>query len=108
MIKTSERAPLLASEARARFPELLEQVTQHPGSAVVIGHRNRKESAVLVDAGHYQLLLAKAEIVDNPPGEPFRLAGSMRLLVSADELEAGIAAERQRQAELAAAKFGDL
>jgi hypothetical protein len=100
--------PLLASEARARFSELLEQVTKHPGNAVRIGHRHRKASAVLIDAGHYELLLAKAEIVDHPVGEPFRLAGSMKLLVSPDELEAGIATERRRQAELAAAKFADL
>ena len=108
MSRIRKRTPLLASEARARFSELLEQVTQHPGCAVVIGHRNRKESAVLVDAKHYELLLAKADIVDHPPGEPFRLAGSMKLLVPADELEASIAEERRRQAELAAAKFSDL
>jgi|SRR5688500_3402988 len=102
------RKPLLVSEARARFSELVEQVTDAPGTAVLIGHRDRKGSAVLVDASHYQLLLAKAEIIDNPPGEPFRLAGSMKLLVTADELEASIAAERQRQAELSAAKFSDL
>lgn len=102
------RKPLLVSEARARFSELVEQVMEEPGSTVVIGHRDRKGSAVLVDARHYELLLAKAEIVDNPPGEPFRLAGSMKLLVPADELEASISAERGRQAELAAAKFGDL
>jgi hypothetical protein len=39
------------------------------------------------------------------PQEPFRLAGSMELLVSAEELEAGIAAERERQAELFEAKM---
>lgn len=102
------RKPLLVSEARARFSELVEQVMDAPGSTVVIGHRDRKGSAVLVDACHYQLLLAKAEIADNPPGEPFRLAGSMKLLVPPDELEGGIAAERRRQADLAAAKFADL
>jgi prevent-host-death family protein len=100
--------PLLVSEARARFSELIEQVMAQPGTTVVIGHRDRQRSAVLVDAAHYQLLLEKAKIVDSPPGEPFRLAGSIEILVSDNELEAGIAAERRKQAELAAAKFSDL
>ena len=42
---------------------------------------------------------------DGEPQEPFRLAGSMELLVSDEELEAGIAAERKRQAELFEAKM---
>lgn len=63
---------------------------------------------MLVDATHYELLLHKADLVDHPPGEPFRAAGSIRLLVTPEELEAGIASERRRQAELAAAKFKDL
>lgn len=108
MRKTNGRKPLLASEARARFAELLEQVMDQPGTAVFIGHRDREGSAVLVDGAHYKVLLEKAKIADSPPEKPFRLAGSMRLLVSADELEASIAAERQRQAELAVAKFSDL
>jgi prevent-host-death family protein len=102
------RKPLLAAEARARFAELLEQVMAQPGTAVYIGHRTRKGAAVLVDSAHYQLLLEKARIVDHPPGEPFRLAGSLEILVSDEELEEGIAADRRKQAALAAAKFADL
>lgn len=37
--------------------------------------------------------------------EPFRVAGSLKLLVSVGELEAGIAEERRRQAELFEAKM---
>jgi hypothetical protein len=37
--------------------------------------------------------------------EPFRLAGSLKILVSDEELEAGIAEERRRQAELFEAKL---
>ncbi|HST57659.1 MAG TPA: hypothetical protein VLK84_03155 [Longimicrobium sp.] len=37
---------------------------------------------------------------DEEPREPFRLTGSVKLLVPPDALEAGIAAERKRQAEL--------
>jgi prevent-host-death family protein len=100
--------PLLVSEARARFSELVEQVMAQPGTAVHIGHRGRKGSVVLVDALHYQLLVEKAKVADHTWGNPFRLAGSIEILVSDEELEAGIAAERQRQADLAAAKFNNL
>jgi prevent-host-death family protein len=102
------RKTLLVSEARARFSELVEQVMGSPGAAVFIGRRNRRGSAVLIDAQHYELLLEKAKIVDNPPGEPFRLAGSIIPLISADEQEARMAERRKRQAELAAAKLADL
>ena len=37
--------------------------------------------------------------------KPFRIAGSLKILVSDDELEAGIAAARARQAELFRAKM---
>lgn len=37
--------------------------------------------------------------------EPFRIVGSLKLLVSPEELEAGIAEERRRQAVLSEAKM---
>jgi hypothetical protein len=37
--------------------------------------------------------------------EPFRIAGSLKLLVPVEELEAGIAGARRRQAELFEAKM---
>jgi hypothetical protein len=105
------RKPLPSSEAGARIRNLVEQVTQHPGTAVVISNGDTKESAVLVDTRHYELLVHKASRAgaqNGAAGEPFRLAGSLEILVSDEELEAGIAAERARQADLAAAKFNDL
>lgn len=103
------RKPLPSSEAGARIRNLVEQVTQHPGTAVVISNGDSKDSAVLVDTRHYELLMHRAGRAGNlENGEPFRLAGSIEILVSDEELEAGIAAERRRQAELAAAKFKDL
>lgn len=107
MVKPS-RKKLLASEARAKFSSLLEEVSVHPGRAIYIARRDRKDAAVLVDAAHYEILMRKAELVDHPPGEPFQIVGSLKVLVSDDELVAGIAAERRRQAEMAAAKFADL
>lgn len=80
----------------------------HPGTAVYIGHRNREGSAVLVNRVHYELLLEKAKIVDHPPGEPFRLAGSILPMMPADVQESRMAERRKRQAELAAAKLASL
>jgi len=108
MASKNGQKPLLAAEARARFLELLEQVMRKPGTTVYIGHRDRPGSAVLVDGVHYELLQQRAKFADSPPGEPFRLAGSIIPLVSADEQEARMAARRKRQAELAAAKLADL
>lgn len=93
---------ILVSEARARFSELVEQVTAHPGHRVLIGHRNRDRAAVLVDAAHYEVLLEKAAAADDA-GEPFRLAGSLPAAPGRDPA-AWIDAERKRQAALAAAK----
>lgn len=108
MVNLSPRKAVLASEARARFSSLLEEVSEHPGTAIFIAHRDRKSAAVLVDAAHYEILMRKADLVDHPPGEPFKIAGSLKILVSDDELESRIAARRKRQAELAAAKRSEL
>lgn len=108
MPSVNGRKPLLVSEARSRFSELVEQVMEQPGTAVHIGHRGRKGSVVLVDALHYQLLVEKARVAEQTWGNHFRLEGSIEILVSDEDLEAGIAADRRTQAELAAAKFADL
>lgn len=108
MPSVNTKKPLLVSEARARFSELVEQVMEQPGTAVHIGHRGRKGSVVLVDALHYQLLVERVKVAEQTWGNHFRLAGSMEILVPDEDLEAGIAADRRAQAELAAAKFSDL
>jgi hypothetical protein len=105
------RKPLPSSEAGARIYNLVEQVTRSPGTAVLIANGDSKESAVLVDTRHYELLVHQASrgaAAAPVLREPFRLAGSMEILVSDDELEAGITAERSRQADLMAAKFRNL
>lgn len=105
------RKPLPSSEAGTCISKLVEDVTQNPGKAVVIANGGSKDSAVLVETLHYEVLTHRAGKKNGTgltPGEPFRLAGSMEILVSDDELEAGIAGDRRRQADLAAAKFNDL
>lgn len=101
-------APILVSEARARFSELVEQVTAHPGCSVVIGHRNRPRAAVLVDAGHYEVLLAKAHAVDYPPGKQFRLAGSIQSNRTDAEIEAVLAEARREQRALSDARLREI
>lgn len=108
MVKLGSPKKLLASQARAKLSSLLEEVSVHPGRAIYIARRDHKDAAVLVDAAHYEVLMRKAELVDHPHGEPFQVVGSLRVLVSDEELQAGIAEERRRQAELAALKFRDL
>lgn len=108
MVRFSSGKKLLASEARAKFSSLLEEVSVHPGRAIYIARRDRKNAAVLVDAAHYEILMRKADLVDHPPGEPFQVVGSLKILVSDDELEARMAARRRRQTELAAAKRAEL
>lgn len=100
-------ASILVSEARARFSELVERVTAHPGCSVVIGHRNRARAAVLVDAGHYEVLVAKAAAADRQAGRTFRLAGSIPYEEGKDPV-AWIEAERGRQADLVAEKRAKL
>jgi prevent-host-death family protein len=95
--------PILLSEARARFSELVEQVTAEPGAAVLIGHRNRSRSVVLVDAAHYEVLLERAHAADHPSGKAFRLAGSIPVEPEQDPV-AFIEAERRRQGALAVEK----
>lgn len=85
--------PLLVSEAGVRASERTEHVMGLPEAPLQIGVKDQKGAQLSID---------------HPPGEPFRLAGSIEILVSDEALEQGMAAERRRQTELAAAKFDDV
>lgn len=108
MPKMDARKPLLASEAGACMPSLVQQVTGHPGTTVTILADGTPGGAVLVDAVHYQHLVEKANTTSEPSDPPFSIVGSIEILVSDEELEQGIAARRREQAALAAAKFANL
>lgn len=97
--------PLPAAEAGPRLRELVEQVVQNSGTTVLIGGSGSREKAVLVDARHYELLVYRSELLREQAGEPFRLAGSIEMTCSDEELEEGIAENRRRQAELFEAKM---
>ncbi len=96
------------SEARARLFDLVDQVTSAEESVVLIEHRDRAERAALVSEQHLRYLYTTIAELRKQGIRPFRLAGSMRLLVSEDELESAIEQTRREQADLAASKFSDL
>ena len=97
--------PLSATEAGPRLPELVEQVTQNSATTVFISSSGSQRKAVLVDARHYELLVYRAELLTEQPGEPFHLAGSIEITCSDEELEERIAENRRRQAKLFEAKM---
>jgi PHD/YefM family antitoxin component YafN of YafNO toxin-antitoxin module len=96
------------SEARARLFDLVDQVTSAGESVVLIEHRDRAERAALVSEQHLRYLYATIEELRKRGIRPFRLAGSMKLLVSEDGLEAAIERTRREQTDLARSKFDDL
>lgn len=96
------------SQARAELFDLVDRVTSQEGEVVLIEHRDRVERAALVSERHLRYLYATIEELRKRGTQPFRLAGSMKLLVSVEELEAALEQSRREQARLAAAKFGAL
>jgi prevent-host-death family protein len=95
-------------EASARLAEVVAQVTGDPGRAVVVSPGAAERPAVIVDAEHYRLAVAKAESLDRLNGRPVPHGGLVVPLVDDVEIEAGIAARRTEQTRLAAAKLANL
>jgi PHD/YefM family antitoxin component YafN of YafNO toxin-antitoxin module len=95
------------SEARAKFFDLVDYVTDHPDSAVVIEHRSRKDRAVLVDEGRLKYL-ESIEVEYKRKSKPFKLLGSLKLAVPEDEFDAWFEENRRKQADLSRAKLADL
>lgn len=96
---------LKVSEARAQLFDLVDYVTSREEGVVLIEHRDRPERAALLSEGHLRYLYTTIEELEKRNRSPFRLKGSAKLLVSPEELEAGIAEDRKRQAALAAGKL---
>ena len=99
---------LSVTEARANLFDLVEQVTAEPQEPVVIEHRNQRARAVLVDADHFEYLVASAAGLRQIRERPFRLRGSMRLTVPPEEFDAWFEENRRQAAEAAERKFDDL
>jgi PHD/YefM family antitoxin component YafN of YafNO toxin-antitoxin module len=98
---------LKISEARAKLFELVDYVTSEEQRVVLIERRDKPERAALVSEGHLRYLYATIEGLERKDRSPFRLKGSMNLLVGPEELEAALAEGRRKQAELAARKLHD-
>lgn len=95
-------------EAAARLAEVVGQVTGEPGKAVLLSDSPSHRPAVIVDAEHYLLAVAKAESLDRLNGRAVPHGGLAVPLVDDDELEARLAERRREQARLAAAKLANL
>jgi PHD/YefM family antitoxin component YafN of YafNO toxin-antitoxin module len=98
---------LKISEARAKLFDLVDYVTGEDQGVVLIERRNKPERAALVSEEHLRYLYATIEGLESKQRSPFRLKGSMKLLVSPEELEAALGEGRREQAALAARKLQD-
>lgn len=98
---------LKISEARARLFDLVDYVTREERGVVLIERRDRPERAALVSEEHLRYLYATIDGLERKSRTPFRLKGSMKLMVSPEELESALAEGRREQAELATRKFDD-
>lgn len=75
------------SDARARLFDLVDEVIGVEGGVVLIEHRDRPERAVLVSERYLRYLQRTVEELRNLGGQPFRLAGSARLVTTAGDRE---------------------
>ncbi len=64
MVSAEHRELLSVSDAQARLEELVDRLTENPGTTVYIASPENEGTAVLVDASHYQLLLLRAQVAD--------------------------------------------
>src|SRR5690606_1252681 len=81
---------LKISEARRTLFDLVDDVIERADEVILIQHRDRKERVALVNESYIEYLRATIEALKAGDSDEFRLAGSMRLLVAEDELEASI------------------
>lgn len=99
---------LKISEARKRLFDLVDEVIGDDDEVVVIEHRDRPRRAVLVSEEHLRRLNATIAALRKRTGDEFQLAGSMKLGVSEQELEAALERSRARHRERSERKFGSL
>lgn len=95
------------SEARANLFDLVDFVIDAEDDVVLIEHRDRTERAALLSERYLRYLTGSLEQLRAEGLRDFRLAGSMRLLVSEDELERSLANSRAQEVQ-AGRRFQDL
>jgi PHD/YefM family antitoxin component YafN of YafNO toxin-antitoxin module len=96
------------SEARAKLFDLVDFVIDAEDDVVLIEHRDRTERAALLSERYLRYLTGSLEQLKGHGRQEFRLAGSIRLLVSEEALERSIAASRAREDRKAEQRFQDL
>lgn len=79
------------SDARARLFDLVDEVIEAQEGMVLIEHRDRAERAALVGERYLRYLQSTVAELRKSRGPSFRLAGSARLVASADEVDAALA-----------------
>jgi len=99
---------LKISEARKRLFDLVDEVTAEDDQVVLIEHRDRPRRAALVSEEHLRYLNATIMALRKSLTTEFRLAGTMKLAVSAEELEVALERSWAQHAERAQRKFGNL
>lgn len=78
------------SRARSQLFQLADRVRSGDDTVVVLEQRGGKESVVLVREARLAYLEAKASEADKARTKPFRLQGSVKLLLPPEALEAAL------------------
>lgn len=94
----ARRVKVPISTARAKLFQLTDLVRAGDDTVVVLEQRGGKDNVALVREARLAYLearTAEAEKREQKPAKPWRLAGSLKLLVSPEELEASLKASRR-------------
>ena len=88
MAKRKKRITVSISSARGRLFELADLVRQGGDDTVVVfEQRGTAEGVALVRESRLQYLEARVHELEKSPKKPFKVRGSLKLAVSADEFE---------------------
>lgn len=94
----AKRVKVPISTARAKLFQLTDLVRSGDDTVVVLEQRGGKDNVALVREARLAYLearTAEAEKREQKPAKPWRLAGSLKLLVSPEELEASLKESRR-------------
>jgi PHD/YefM family antitoxin component YafN of YafNO toxin-antitoxin module len=90
-----KRVKVPISAARARLFQLTDLVRAGDDTVVVLEQRGGKDNVALVRESRLAYLEARAADAEQRDAKPFRLAGSIKLLVSPEELEESLRESRR-------------
>lgn len=90
--------PLSISEARSKLPQIAQSLVREAGAVVYIEHRDLDERLAVTTESHLRYLETMVEQLRQRVARPFSLAGSIETELSAEGVEAEIAALRMEAA----------